>query len=53
MSVKGTALVFEGSLFAVEDFDGLTAPSKYLFDKAAFWVKMYNLPLACMSLAIR
>jgi tRNA A-37 threonylcarbamoyl transferase component Bud32 len=44
--------VFEGNLFAIEDYNGLMAPSKYLLDKAAFWVRMHNLPLACMSMAI-
>ena len=44
--------VFEGNLFAIEDFDGLMASSKYLFDKATFCVRMHNLPLACMSLAM-
>lgn len=50
--LEGRPWVFEGSLFAIEDFDGLTPPSKYLFDKAAFWVRMYNLPLACMSMVV-
>jgi hypothetical protein len=45
-------LVFEGSLFLVEDFDGTISPSEYTFAKAAFWVRMVNLPLACMGLDI-
>lgn len=39
----------EGSLFLVEDFDGCTSPLKLNFDKASFWVRMLNLPLACMG----
>jgi hypothetical protein len=50
--LEGRPWVFEGHLFAIEDYDGLTPPAKYLFDKAAFWVRMINLPLACMSLTV-
>jgi hypothetical protein len=35
--------------FLVEDFDGIKSPSLFTFDKAAFWVRMINLPLACMG----
>jgi hypothetical protein len=35
--------------FLVEDFDGTKSPSQFTFDKAAFWVRMINLPLACMG----
>ena len=49
MVLKGRPWVFEGSLFAVEDYDGLTTPSKFSFDKAAFWLRVTNLPLACMT----
>jgi hypothetical protein len=41
--------VFNGTLFAVEDFDGTIPPTQMEFDKAAFWVRMFNLPLACMG----
>lgn len=50
--LAGRPWVVEGSLFAIEDFDGLTPPSKLRFEKAAFWVQMYNHPLACMSLTV-
>ena len=50
--LKGRPWVFEGNLFAVEDYDGLTTLSKFSFDKAVFWVQMINLPLACMSLTV-
>jgi hypothetical protein len=33
----------------VMPFDGFTPPSQLVFEKAAFWVRMYNLPLACMG----
>jgi hypothetical protein len=35
--------------FIVEDYDGIKSPSQFTFDKAAFWVRMINLPLACME----
>lgn len=47
--LEGRPWVFEGSLFLIEDFDGLTSASEFVFDKAAFWVRMGNLPLACMG----
>jgi hypothetical protein len=33
----------------VEEYDGLTPPEKMKFDLAAFWVRMYHLPLSCMG----
>lgn len=36
----------------MEDFDGLIPPTQMAFDKVAFWVRMYNLPLACMGTEI-
>lgn len=36
-------------MFLVEDFDGRSSPSEFTFDKASFWVRMMNLPLACMG----
>jgi hypothetical protein len=33
----------------VEDFDGWMSSSENTFDKASFWVRMMNLPLACMG----
>jgi hypothetical protein len=50
--LEGRPWVFEGNLFAVEDYDGLTTPSDISFDKAAFWVRMIGLPLACMNLTV-
>lgn len=47
--LEGRPWGFEGSLFAVADFDGVTPPNQMNFDTAAFWVRMYNLPLACMG----
>jgi hypothetical protein len=41
--------IFEGQLFAVEELDGCTPPSKMKFDIAAFWIRMYNLLLVCME----
>ena len=50
--LEGMPWAFEGNLFVVKDYDGLAPPSKYPFDKAVFWVRMHNLPLACLSLTI-
>jgi hypothetical protein len=47
--LKKRTWVFEGSLLLIEDFDGLTPPEKFTFDRAEFWVRMINLPLACMG----
>jgi hypothetical protein len=47
--LDGRPWIFEGNLFAVEDFDGFMPPTQLVFDKAAFWVRMLNLPLACMT----
>lgn len=47
--MEGRPCIFEGNLFSVADFDGLTPPSQMVFDTASFWVRMYNLPLACMG----
>jgi hypothetical protein len=41
--------VFEGNVFSVEDFDGVTPPAMIEFEKVAFWVRMFNLPFACMG----
>ncbi|XP_059436686.1 uncharacterized protein LOC132169716 [Corylus avellana] len=47
--LEGRPWVFEGYLFSVEEFDGLTPPTQIVFEKIAFWVRMLKLPLACMS----
>ncbi|XP_059451257.1 uncharacterized protein LOC132182033 [Corylus avellana] len=47
--LASTPWVFERSLFLIKDFDGTFAPSEFTFDHAAFWVRMRNLPLACMG----
>jgi hypothetical protein len=36
-------------LYSNKDFDGITPPSKFTFEKATFWVRMLDLPLAWMS----
>lgn len=47
--LEGRPWVFEGNLFLVEDFDGPTLSSKFTFEKSYFWLRMINLPLACMG----
>ncbi len=49
MVLEGRPWLFDGLLVSVVDFDGTTPPSKMIFDKAAFWIRMFNLPLACMG----
>jgi len=41
--------LFDGNLVSLAEFDGLTSPGDIDFDRAAFWVRMYNLLLACMG----
>jgi hypothetical protein len=36
-------------LVSLMEFDGLTPPVKMNFERTAFWVRMYHLPLACMG----
>ena len=46
--LEGRPWVFEGSLFLIEEFDRLSSPLEYTFDRAAFLVQMMNLLLACI-----
>jgi hypothetical protein len=39
-------------VFSVADFDGVTPLETIEFEKVAYWVRMYNLPLACMGVEI-
>jgi hypothetical protein len=50
--LAGRPWVFENNLLILEDFDGLSPISSFNFDKAAFWVRMFDLPLVCMGLEI-
>jgi hypothetical protein len=34
------------------EFDGLTPQADLNFERAVFWIRMYNLPLACMGKSI-
>jgi hypothetical protein len=47
--LEGRPWLFEDNLFSVENFDGLSTLSEIDFEKAIFWVQMFNLLLACMS----
>lgn len=47
--MEGRPWVFEGTLFSVEEFDGLTPPTQIVFKKTAFWIRILNLTLACMN----
>jgi hypothetical protein len=47
--MEGWPWTFDSDLVSLADFDGLTPPAEIDFEKAALWVRMFNLPLACMS----
>jgi hypothetical protein len=47
--LEGRPWTFDGDLLSLVDFDGLTPIEDLEFSKAAFWVRMYKLPLACMG----
>ena len=47
--LEGRPWKFVGSLFLVENFDGLSTLSEIVFKRVEFWVRMLNLPLACME----
>jgi hypothetical protein len=47
--MEGRPWAFERNLFAVEEFDGIASPNEIEFNHVAFWIRMFNLPLACMS----
>lgn len=51
--LEGRPWIFEGILFSVEDFEGLTLPTQMDFTLVAFWVGMFNLPLACIGQGTR
>lgn len=47
--LAGCPWLLDGNLVSVADFDGITPPAAMNFDFESFWVRMYNLPLACMG----
>jgi hypothetical protein len=47
--LEGRPWVFEGCLFLTKDYVGIPQRTEFSFYKAAFWVQMINLPLACMG----
>lgn len=47
--MEGRPRTFDGHLVSLVDFDGITPPAQLDFEKEAFWVRMYSLPLACMG----
>jgi hypothetical protein len=47
--MEGRPWLFDGYLISLAEFDGLTFPANINFDSAAFWVRMYKLPLSCMG----
>jgi hypothetical protein len=50
--MEGRPWTFDGNLVSLADFDGITPVDELEFEKAAFWIRMYKLPLACMSKAM-
>ena len=47
--LEGRPWTFDGYLLSLVDFDGVTLVEELDFQKAAFWVHMFHLPLACMG----
>jgi hypothetical protein len=47
--MEGRPWKFDRDLFSMAEFDGRTPPSELEFEKVPFWVRMYDMPLACMS----
>ena len=47
--MEGRPWKFDGDLFSLAEFDGRTPIAELEFEKATFWVRMLNMPLACMS----
>ncbi|XP_059428617.1 uncharacterized protein LOC132162401 [Corylus avellana] len=47
--LEGRPWKFDDHLFAIVDYDGVTSPFQLEFDKASFWVRMFELPLSCMG----
>lgn len=45
--LEGRPWIFYGYLVSLADFDGLTLSTELKFERASFWIRMYNLPLAC------
>ena len=50
--LEGRPWVFDGNLFAIEDYDGITPLDSMDFKNVAFWVRMLYLLLACMNKAV-
>ncbi|XP_059450879.1 uncharacterized protein LOC132181651 [Corylus avellana] len=49
--LEGRPWTFDGSLFSVLEFNGTSPPAELPFNIAYFWVRIFNLPLACMGRA--
>lgn len=47
----GRPWLFDNQLLALKSFDGFTPPQLMSFDIESFWVRIHNLPLACMTKA--
>jgi hypothetical protein len=47
--LEGRPWIFDGHLVSLANFDGLTPPKDLKFERESFWIRMYNLPLACMG----
>lgn len=50
--LKGRSWLFDNFSFNLWSFDEFP-PSQMVFNKAAFWIKMYDRPLSCMNKDIR
>jgi hypothetical protein len=50
--MEGRPWTFDGNLVSLAEFDGVRPVAELEFEKVPFWVRMYDLPLACMSKAM-
>jgi hypothetical protein len=47
--LEGHPWMFDGHLISRAKFDRVMPPTQLEFEKAAFWVWIFNLPLGCMG----
>jgi len=47
--MEGRPWIFDGNLILLAVFDGITPPLQMIFETESFWLRMFNLPLACMG----
>jgi hypothetical protein len=46
--MEGRPWFFDGQLFSIANYDGITSLCKMSFESTSFWIRMFYLPLSCM-----